>query len=167
MKNNRLVFLEGVIVMSIDFESLVNSENWEDRMKAAQAGYGLERLVNDRFWGVRAEIARQGYGLEQLVHDGHWCVRVAVAQQGFGLEILVHDKEWAVRRAVAEQRYGLDKIANDSERVLRDFARWILGNKDKGNVDDMTVEDRIKDADVRCRSKWERNDKEKDFSVEK
>ena len=142
----------------IDFEALVGSKDWEDRLKAARAGVGLETLVNDPQWVVRAAVAKQGYGLETLLHDQHWCVRATVAEQRHGLDVLVHDKEWAVRKAVAEQGYGLEILMKDPERFISDFAKKMKGIvprvKFEGVPESRGLDEKLADASQRsCESK--------------
>lgn len=121
----------------IDFEALIHSGDWEDRLKAARAGEGLEDLVHDSEWIIRAAVAKQGYGLAELLHDPSWCVRVAVAEQGYGLETLLGDEAWIVRKAVAEQGYGLDVLVKDSERYISDFAKKVRDELDRDRLDDI------------------------------
>lgn len=101
-------------------EEKVRSENWAERMIAAENGYGLDVLVEDKDERVRAAVARQGYCLAKLVRDKHWWVRVEVANMGYGLEKLVEDEDSYVRAAVARQGYGLDRLVNDEAWVVRE-----------------------------------------------
>jgi hypothetical protein len=56
-------------------DKLVDSADRDERIKMAQAGYGLDKLVTDPDWHVRREVARQGYGLEQLAKDENGLVK--------------------------------------------------------------------------------------------
>ena len=59
------------------FDALVNSDSWEDRLKAANEGYGLDVLLNDEDRIIRASVAEQGYGLDKLIYDSEPLVRAS------------------------------------------------------------------------------------------
>ncbi len=100
-------------------DKLVNSYDFEDRIKAAEQDYGLDKLINDEDWFVRKAVAEQGYGLNILINDENYYVRKAVAKQGYGLDILINDESYWVRDVVARQGYGLNKLVNDKNWVVR------------------------------------------------
>lgn len=113
---------------------LINDECWEVRRKVAEKGYGLDKLINDENWKVRETVADQGYGLDILINDKDWYVRMAVTEQGYGLSRLIDDENWAIREAIARQGYGLNKLANDNdEDVCKTVYNWLADH-------DMTLE---------------------------
>ena len=71
-------------------DRLVDSDNWEDRAKVAEQGYGLDKLINDEDYFVRRTVAKHGYGLDKLVLDENEDVRAAVdkylAEHGLTIE---------------------------------------------------------------------------------
>lgn len=109
--------------MEIEIYKLVNSDKWQDRLKAAKKGYMLNILVKDEDPDVKVAVAEQGYGLDKLVYDEHPDVRAAVARQGYGLDILINDRESRVRAEVAEQRFKLDILINDKDEYVRKIAK--------------------------------------------
>lgn len=52
-----------------ELEQMLHSDDFSDRVTAAECAYGLDILVNDESPYVREEVARQGYGLDILIHD--------------------------------------------------------------------------------------------------
>lgn len=68
----------------------------------------LDRMLNSKRWEDRVKAANQGYGLDKLVHDVDWQVRAAVAEQGYGLDILIEDADFDVKR-VAEEKLKSNK----------------------------------------------------------
>lgn len=110
-------------------DKFVSSNNPEDRLKAAEHGYGLDVLINDEDTLVREAVARQKYGLDKLVNDIQWSVRREVAKQGYGLGILVNDKSSAVRQEVAKQGYGLDKLVCDEWWDVRNAVNQTLDGR--------------------------------------
>ena len=126
-------------------DKMVKSDDWEDRLKMAEEGYGLDILINDKRWVVREAVAEQGYGLDILINDKHWEVRAAVAEQGYGLDILVNDKDWRVRATVAEQGYGLDILINDKDWYIRTVvAEQGYGLDILVNDEDLKVQEAVK-----------------------
>ena len=130
-------------------DALVDSEDWKDRLLAAERKYGLDVLINDKDYDIRTAVAKHGYRLdvlindekpavrqaciesnawkefcssnwETLVHNKHYDIRKVVANLGYGLDILVNDKDWRVRCAVARQGYGLDILINDEVYDVRE-----------------------------------------------
>ena len=95
-------------------DTLVDSNNPEDRYDAAKRGYGLDKLITDKDWLIRCTVAAHGYGLDKLINDEHYQVRRAIVNQGYGLDKLVYDKDRRVREEVANQGYGLDVLIHDS-----------------------------------------------------
>ena len=81
-------------------DKMVKSDDWEDRLKMAEEGYGLNVLIIDKDYEVRRAVAEQGYGLNIFINDEVWFVRTAVARQGYGLDVLINDEVWEVRAAV-------------------------------------------------------------------
>lgn len=61
-----------------ELDKLVDSDNYKDRIKAAEQKYALNKLIDDEDYEVRAVVARQGYGLNQLIYDKDEYVRDAV-----------------------------------------------------------------------------------------
>ena len=100
-------------------DRLVDSDNWEDRAKVAEQGYGLDKLINDEDYFVRRAVARHGYGLDKLINDKNSSVRIAVTWQRYGLDKLVKDEDYMVRKAVAWQGYGLDILVYDENYEVR------------------------------------------------
>lgn len=145
----------------LDYEAMVRSEKWEDRLKAARAGVGLEELIDDKFWVVRSAVAEQGYGLERLVNDPHFGVRAEVAKQGYGLDVLVHDKDWFVRKVVAEQGYGYDILRKDEERMIRDLAKKMHTASQEQKSVEKPLDEKLAEAQriangVGCKGKQEK-----------
>ena len=101
-------------------DRLIDSDNWEDRTKAAEQGYGLDKLINDEDYHVRRVVAEKGYGLDKLVNDTAYEVRAVVARQGYGLDKLVNDKYCSIRIVVAKQGYGLEKLVYDENYYVRE-----------------------------------------------
>lgn len=97
----------------------VDSNNWFDRMNAADYCYGLNKLINDECWEVRRKVAEKGYGLDKLINDENYYVRVEVVKHKYRLDKLVNDESWIVRANVANQNYGLDKLVNDENWWVR------------------------------------------------
>ena len=110
-------------------DKLVNDKDWRVRLEVACQGYGLDKLINDKYWEIRREVARQGYGLEELVNDKSWKVRLEIVRQGYGLEKLINDEDWGIRLEVARQGYGLDKLVNDKNEFVRDEAKYLTGSR--------------------------------------
>ena len=81
-------------------DKMIKSDDWEDRLKMAKEGYGLNVLIIDKDYEVRRAVAEQGYGLNIFINDEVWFVRTAVARQGYGLDVLINDENWYVRAAV-------------------------------------------------------------------
>lgn len=50
-----------------ELEQMLHSDDFSDRVTAAECAYGLDILVNDESPYVREEVARQGYGLNKLI----------------------------------------------------------------------------------------------------
>lgn len=80
-----------------ELEQMLHSDDFSDRVTAAECAYGLDILVNDESHYIREEVARHGYGLGVLIHDTNPRVRAMVAYNGYGLDILLHDEVWIVR----------------------------------------------------------------------
>ena len=59
-------------------DELVDSGNLEDRVKAAEQGYGLDKLINDKNFGIRAAVAEHGYCLDKINNGKNYGVRDAV-----------------------------------------------------------------------------------------
>lgn len=72
---------------SKELEQMLHSDDFSDRVTAAECAYGLDILVNDESPYVREEVARQGYGLDRLINDEDANVRKAAE------EMLVKQKE--------------------------------------------------------------------------
>ena len=89
-----------------ELEQMLHSDDFSDRVTAAECGYGLDILVNDESPYVREEVARQGYGLDVLIHDTKPRVREMVAKNGYGLDVLINDTDEDVRR---EAMYQLER----------------------------------------------------------
>ena len=70
-----------------ELEQMLHSDDFSDRVTAAECAYGLDILVNDENYYVREEVARQGYGLDRLINDEDANVRKAAE------EMLVKQKE--------------------------------------------------------------------------
>lgn len=70
-----------------ELEQMLHSDDFSDRVTAAECAYGLDILVNDESPYVREEVARQGYGLDILIHDTNPRVRAMVAYHGYGIHI--------------------------------------------------------------------------------
>ena len=107
-----------------ELDKLVDSDDYNDREKAALYGYGLDILINDEFWCVREAVAEQGYGLDRLIDDKVSYVRRAVAKQRYRLDKLINDEDWEVRAAVARENYGLDILIQDKDKNVREAAKY-------------------------------------------
>ena len=103
-----------------ELDKLVDSDDFEDRIKAAEQDYGLDKLINDENLDVRKAVAEQCYGLNKLIYDKAWLVRREVARQGYGLNRLIYDNDWHVRKAVAWQGYGLNTLITDRDSSVID-----------------------------------------------
>ena len=113
-------------------DKLVDSDNWEDRVSAAEQGYGLDKLINDKNSLVRGAVAHQGYGLDKLVNDKQEFVRATVAYKGYGLDKLIYDEDWAVRRSVS--RY----LEEHNYKTIFD---WAKDNNINLNIDEWSQSD--------------------------
>lgn len=124
-----------------EMDKLATSSFSNDRMSAAEKGYGLDVLINDEdYWvrkavvstgfgrnvlandseeAVRGALAKQGYALDKFINDPSGYVRTFVARQGYGLDKLVDDESENVRAAVAKHGYGLEKLVNDKHFYVR------------------------------------------------
>ena len=89
-----------------ELDKLVDSDDFEDRIRVAEQSYGLDKLVNDEDLDVRKAVAEQGYGLNKLIYDKEWFVRREVARQGYGLDRLIDDNDWHVRKATCDYLYS-------------------------------------------------------------
>ena len=58
---------------------MVKSDDWEDRLKMAEEGYGLNVLIIDKDYEVRRAVAEQGYGLNIFINDDVWFFITTVA----------------------------------------------------------------------------------------
>lgn len=103
-----------------NLDILVNDENWKVRREVANQGYGLEKLVNDRNWKVRQAVARHGYGLEQLVHDKSIEVKKTLIKHGYCIDELTYDKDYRVRQEIASHGYNLNILVNDPHNWVRE-----------------------------------------------
>lgn len=103
---------------------LVDSPEYEDRLRVAREGLFLDKLIHDREPLVRAQVAKHGYGLDILVRDDSMDVRRVVADWGYGLPLLVKDSCIHVLEAVALQGYGHEELSeHPSVHVRRQVAR--------------------------------------------
>ena len=124
-------------------DKLVDSNNWEDRIKAAEQDYGLDKLVNDENEYVRKEVVKHGYKLDKLINDKSWCVRAAVAKQGYRIDKLVNDEDEDVRKAVAEQGYGLDKLVYDENWYVRYLVKKYLEEHNYKSIFDWAKDNNV------------------------
>lgn len=114
-----------------DLDSIIDYDDWKERLKVAKQNYGLDVLVNDTSAMVRAAVARQGYGLDALVHDPIPRVRYAVAKQGYGFEVLIENSwyepedadndDWTVKilSELIKRNYGLNRLVNHPLHEVR------------------------------------------------
>ena len=98
------------------FDALVNSDSWEDRLKAANEGYGLDVLLNDEERLIRASVAEQGHGLDKLIYDSEPLVRASAVYT------LVFDDD-ARNRFIA----NADDIEKDKAiSVITDYQKYSI-----------------------------------------
>ena len=115
---------------SKELEQMLHSDDFSDRVTAAECGYGLDILVNDESPYVREEVARQGYGLDVLIHDTNPRVRAMVAYHGYGLDI-IYEKD--------ENSNNEDEDFKYKDLLMR-FRLLLLSIKDTGVVLNRDIE---------------------------
>lgn len=108
-----------------DFDEMVDSEDYQVRIKAAGLGYGLDKLINDQSPSVRRVVASQGYGICKLESDPSWKVRTEVMKKGDDSGKFVSDTDPRVRVEVAK---------NFNECVEKDMVARILANDEDPRV---------------------------------
>ena len=110
--------------ISPDMDKLVDSNNIDDRISAANNCYGLDKLINDECDRVRMAVAAQGYGKDILVYDTSADVRAEVAYQGYMLDYLQKDVSQTVRNAVytVKEKTNIDSHkghSNSKSEILK------------------------------------------------
>ena len=133
-----------------DFEKdkMPKSNNWEDRLKMAKQGYGLDVLINDENCYIRVAVIKQGYGLDILINDEDCDVRTAIARQGYGLDILINDEDEEVQEAVKNYLYAhnltLKQWKSNQENSKADIINQAKNTINDGKINIKNVVDNIK-----------------------
>lgn len=120
-----------------ELDKLVNSDDYKERIEAAEKGYALDKLTNDSDEVVRnaayyylnehkyrsvidwAKDNNIEIDIDEWLNSDNCFKRCEVAKYGYGLDILINDENYHVREVIAKHYYKLDKLVYDKNLITR------------------------------------------------